>query len=616
MNSDLPHASFLIEPVCSDDECKTDLIHELVCTDFVPTDIFETFSIEEIRHNMYPIYVFNVNWSANWSAVYSHQVSHEEPTYDFNGKRTGTKTVYETQYRDANGTSAGDCRVVLSGIWFANQSEICQDCFNPEKEKPILNADKEVLYSWDFIDPVIDENESWQIRGGEDILVTHVDYGVMRDIRSMSNGWTVDRSNYTYRYSNGDNHCVLIPIWEADFRYGEMAYTASVATHIGGKAYMEDYPKDETEVSFNDEQKERISECKTQRAWGYSFFGVFAALAILFLALPSFSENRILFSLMFVLAVVSWVITRNVQKKILKLKNELDNRLWDKKVKRSEAAKKRFGIKVPIGEEPEKQKLELGVDALVYVLFGIVFFIAITQGLFVGNRPKYHNKPHTSYQSSINPKNNVQNTPSTTKPMRNEQSHKVYSNAYDGYINIRESPHSNAPVIGVFKNGPDGAILLSREGDWTKIEYNGIVGYVYTKYVQDVPTVAYTGTATIDQIAGVYDNFGFSLFLYFDGTYCIGGEASVLERGRYILQNNEVKLMPLYSDFSESEEQILPIDVANKKVGNYKKQPFLTESEISRAKAKYGEDWFGELYMDEYAFAGTLKDFKKLSALE
>lgn len=323
-----------------------------------------------------------------------------------------------------------------------------------------------------------------------------------------------------------------------------------------------------------------------------------------------------MFCAMFVFAIVSWVLTRNVQRKKLDLENKFNNKLWDDKVKRSEAAEKKFGIKVSIGEEPEKQTMERGADALVYVLFGVVFFIAITQGLFAGNRLKHQNKPHTSYQSSINPKNNVQNTPSTTKPMRNEQSYKVYSNAYDGYINIRESPHSNAPVIGVFKNGPDGAILLSREGDWTKIEYNGIVGYVYTKYVQDVPTVAYTGTATIDQIAGVYDNFGFSLFLYFDGTYCIGGEASVLERGRYILQNNEVKLMPLYSDFSESEKQILPIDVANKKVGDYKKQPFLTESEISRAKAKYGEDWFGELYMDDYAFAGTLKDFKKLSALE
>lgn len=71
------------------------------------------------------------------------------------------------------------------------------------------------------------------------------------------------------------------------------------------------------------------------------------------------------------------------------------------------------------------------------------------------------------------------------------QDPKVYSNAYDGFVNIRQSPSSSAPILGVLKNGPDGAVLLGTEGEWKKIDYNGIVGYVYEKYVQDTPTEVY-----------------------------------------------------------------------------------------------------------------------------
>ena len=70
---------------------------------------------------------------------------------------------------------------------------------------------------------------------------------------------------------------------------------------------------------------------------------------------------------------------------------------------------------------------------------------------------------------------------------------KVYSNAYDGFVNIRQAPESKAPIIGVLRNGPEGAVLLGTEGEWKKIDCNGIVGYVYEKYVQDTPTEVFQG---------------------------------------------------------------------------------------------------------------------------
>lgn len=70
---------------------------------------------------------------------------------------------------------------------------------------------------------------------------------------------------------------------------------------------------------------------------------------------------------------------------------------------------------------------------------------------------------------------------------------RVYSNAYDGFVNIRQAPQSKAPIVGVLRNGPEGAILLGTEGEWKKIDCNGIVGYVYEKYVQFTPTEVFHG---------------------------------------------------------------------------------------------------------------------------
>ena len=65
---------------------------------------------------------------------------------------------------------------------------------------------------------------------------------------------------------------------------------------------------------------------------------------------------------------------------------------------------------------------------------------------------------------------------------------KVYSNAYDGFVNIRQAPESDAPIVGVLRNGPEGAILLGTEGEWKHINCNGIEGYVFYQFVQDTPT--------------------------------------------------------------------------------------------------------------------------------
>ena len=66
---------------------------------------------------------------------------------------------------------------------------------------------------------------------------------------------------------------------------------------------------------------------------------------------------------------------------------------------------------------------------------------------------------------------------------------RVYSNAYDGFVNIRESPSSDGRILGVLRNGPDGAVFLEQPNkSWMLVNCNGIVGYVYSKHIQTTPT--------------------------------------------------------------------------------------------------------------------------------
>lgn len=519
----------------SDDNWMKDLVWELVRTDYVPTDIFDSFNIEGTRHNMYPVYVFNVNWSANWSAVFSHKVSHEEPTYDFNGKRTGTRTVVETEYRDANGTSAGDCKVVLSGLMegFPIQSEICESYADLDTKHEIngmdgrvvellrkgeklaavklydeiyglgLKISKEIvddyldsmsidpkmsetqiidiseversrINGWKLIEPNLSGEDAWK-RGGKDIVDADVEHGVSRDLNSMSAGWIVDSRNYTYRYSEGKGQCVLLPIWEADYRYADNVYSASVDSWIGD-VHWEDFPKDEKVEELKEKTDEEISSYKGLRTAGYVFFGIFSALTILFLALPSFSENRIAFCAMLVLAIVSWVLTRLAQRKKLNLENKLMNKLWDDKSIRSETAERRFGIKVNIGEKPEKQTLELWVDIMVYVIFGIVFFIAITLGLFEDINRNHQTRSQSNYQSSTTTSSTTRN--SNTSSSYQQPTNSTRNTSQHQHSVVSSSTSSSSESTTAFPYDTYFTGTIGSQGSMT-IDRNGGGSYTY-----------------------------------------------------------------------------------------------------------------------------------------
>ena len=153
---------------------------------------------------------------------------------------------------------------------------------------------------------------------------------------------------------------------------------------------------------------------------------------------------------------------------------------------------------------------------------------------------------------------------------------KVYSNAYDGYINIRETPTSKGTVIGVLKNGPEGALCLSQTGEWTKIDYNGVAGYVYTKYLTDSPTEEVTITIDINWLKGIWRNDAeqYAYMIFNNGTFAVQTRSGTLAYGTYMLKGSDIEFCTILSTI-----QRLRIDLSSNKIGLLQKQDFLNESE-------------------------------------
>lgn len=175
---------------------------------------------------------------------------------------------------------------------------------------------------------------------------------------------------------------------------------------------------------------------------------------------------------------------------------------------------------------------------------------------------------------------------------------KVYCCAYDGFVNMRKENSYKSPKIGKFYNGPEGATLLADLRDWIKIEVDGLIGFVPSKYVQRTPTIAYTGNVTVDWIEGHWDK-GDGLLVFNNGYWEYwANNYFPFERGYYIMQNNEVKFITVCSFNSENgnwekwdcEEntEILQIDEVNNKLGLYQKNQFLTGKESSEELEEYG----------------------------
>lgn len=80
----------------------------------------------------------------------------------------------------------------------------------------------------------------------------------------------------------------------------------------------------------------------------------------------------------------------------------------------------------------------------------------------------------------------------------------LYSNAYDGYVNIRQAPTTKSAIIGVLRNGEEFVEKIGEDGNWMAVEWENGIGYVHKNMVGTKPWKAFNLNITADQIEGVY----------------------------------------------------------------------------------------------------------------
>ena len=140
---------------------------------------------------------------------------------------------------------------------------------------------------------------------------------------------------------------------------------------------------------------------------------------------------------------------------------------------------------------------------------------------------------------------------------------KVYSNCYDGYLNVRQAPTTQSQIVGKLKNGSEGAELLGVEGSWSKVRVNGVVGYVASKYLQSTPTEAVyvDASAFIGVWARVHMGGGTSYTIKSNGkftkytTFTMEGTSSATYSGSWYLAG--YKLILKYSNGAKSTCSII-----------------------------------------------------------
>ena len=187
----------------------------------------------------------------------------------------------------------------------------------------------------------------------------------------------------------------------------------------------------------------------------------------------------------------------------------------------------------------------------------------------------------------------------------------AYSNAYDGYTNIREAATNKSAVLAKLHNGPKGAEILGVEGDWTKVNLDGVVGYVSNAYIQTTPTVAVNPNVTVDKLYGVWST-GYVFYYIFDnGTYYMCNQyGEDMYMGTFIFEGSELVLTPklIFVDADVADTDAIRLNIVNNKLENLYRNNIISEAEYKSMDDEELELYFGgEMIITKESFNAKKK---------
>lgn len=172
----------------------------------------------------------------------------------------------------------------------------------------------------------------------------------------------------------------------------------------------------------------------------------------------------------------------------------------------------------------------------------------------------------------------------------------AYSKAYDGYTNIREAATTKSAVLAKLHNGPKGAEILGVEGSWTKVNLDGVVGYVSTAYIQNTPTVAVNPNVTVDKLYGVWSTGYVYYYIFNNGTYYTCNQYGMdLDMGTFIFEGSELVLTPkiIFIDADVVDTDAERLNIVNNELENLYRQNLISEAEYNSMDDEERELKFG-----------------------
>ena len=207
---------------------------------------------------------------------------------------------------------------------------------------------------------------------------------------------------------------------------------------------------------------------------------------------------------------------------------------------------------------------------------------------------------------------------------------RIYSNAYDGYVNVRQGPSAKSAKLGQLKKGPDYLVQLGVQGNWTKVKWQNGIGYVNSAVVGYTPwKPVYLGIdgngiqgvyVDSDSPHGIYIVFSNGKFAkwripggssdtdieLYCGTWRFEG-MDIIFTTKYVIERDN-DIVGTFVGARVGAEVRLP--VKSKMIGNYEKQEL--------------EEWDGDKYhilhdhicLSEADFAAEKKKVNKLVKLK
>ena len=156
---------------------------------------------------------------------------------------------------------------------------------------------------------------------------------------------------------------------------------------------------------------------------------------------------------------------------------------------------------------------------------------------------------------------------------------RIYSTAYDGYTNVRQSPTSKSKILGKLRNGNEYVVLVGMEGNWYEVEYYDQIGYVHKDHVGDTPSKPVTVDVDANWLSGCWSGEGYTYTLiYSNGKYTEEHQYGTILHGRWHLEGNEVVLTTVYVtergkefELKRGDVQRLTINKTARTLGGMKK---------------------------------------------